>query len=78
MYSIFSGTQLAERPAPFLKEENKTLKRGDFCRILGTDKVGFVYAIMPDGVLFFDENKNAVEPQTYASWQVKKEDKESD
>ncbi|MBT7406878.1 MAG: DUF1553 domain-containing protein [Opitutae bacterium] len=23
MYSVFSGTQLAERPAPFLKEENK-------------------------------------------------------
>ena len=29
MYSIFSGTQLAERPAPFLKEENKNrLKEG--------------------------------------------------
>tara|TARA_B100000212_G_scaffold59996_1_gene40484 strand:- start:6692 stop:6931 length:240 start_codon:yes stop_codon:yes gene_type:complete len=61
-----------------LKEDRKTLKRGDTCRILGTNKVGFVYAIMPDGVLFFDEKKNAVEPQTYASWQVKKEDKEID
>ena len=61
-----------------LKADKNPLGRGDYCRILGTNKVGFVYAIMPDGVLFFDEEKNTVDPQTYASWQVKKEARKID